>query len=55
MYFAFGFVLLPTIALTSPMLHELLDYPADSTGYMNSTQRRTGWGTAPDGTCPDAD
>ena len=34
MYFAFGFVLLPTIALTSPMLDELLHYPADTTGYM---------------------
>lgn len=34
MYFAFGFVLLPTIALTSPMLDELLNYPADTTGYM---------------------
>jgi DHA2 family multidrug resistance protein len=34
MYFAFGFVLLPTIALTSPMLDELLNYPADNTGYM---------------------
>jgi MFS transporter, DHA2 family, multidrug resistance protein len=34
MYFAFGFVLLPTIALTSPMLDELLQYPADTTGYM---------------------
>jgi DHA2 family multidrug resistance protein len=34
MYFAFGFVLLPTIALTSPMLDELLKYPADTTGYM---------------------
>ncbi|HUB45040.1 MAG TPA: MFS transporter [Acetobacteraceae bacterium] len=34
MYFAFGFVLLPTIALTSPMLDELLDYPADTTGYL---------------------
>ena len=34
MYFAFGFVLLPTIALTSPMLDELLSYPADTTGYM---------------------
>ena len=34
MYFAFGFVLLPTIALTSPMLDELLNYPADITGYM---------------------
>jgi DHA2 family multidrug resistance protein len=35
MYFAFGFVLLPTIALTSPMLDELLNYPADTTGYMS--------------------
>jgi DHA2 family multidrug resistance protein len=34
MYFVFGFVLLPTIALTSPMLDELLNYPADTTGYM---------------------
>jgi DHA2 family multidrug resistance protein len=34
MYFAFGFVLLPTIALTSPMLDEVLGYPADTTGYM---------------------
>jgi DHA2 family multidrug resistance protein len=34
MYFAFGFVLLPTIALTSPMLDELFNYPADTTGFM---------------------
>jgi DHA2 family multidrug resistance protein len=34
MFFAFGFVLLPTVALTSPMLEELLHYPADTTGYM---------------------
>ena len=34
LFFAFGFVLLPTIALTSPMLDELLNYPADTTGYM---------------------
>jgi MFS transporter, DHA2 family, multidrug resistance protein len=34
MYFALGFVLLPTIALTSPMLDEILNYPADTTGYM---------------------
>jgi DHA2 family multidrug resistance protein len=34
MYFAFGFVLLPTIALASPMLDEVLGYPADTTGYM---------------------
>jgi DHA2 family multidrug resistance protein len=32
MFFAFGFVLLPTVALTSPMLEELLGYPADTTG-----------------------
>jgi DHA2 family multidrug resistance protein len=34
MYFAYGFVLLPTIALTSPMLDEVLNYPPDTTGYM---------------------
>ncbi|MDB5688051.1 MAG: transporter, partial [Rhizorhabdus sp.] len=34
MSFALGFVLLPTLALTSPMLEELLDYPVDTTGYM---------------------
>jgi len=34
MFFAVGFVLLPTLALTSPMLDELLGYPADTTGYM---------------------
>ncbi len=34
MFFASGFVLLPTVALTSPMLEELLQYPADTTGYM---------------------
>ena len=33
-YFAVGFVLLPTLALTSPMLNELLNYPVDTTGYM---------------------
>ncbi len=33
-YFAVGFVLLPTLALTSPMLEELLNYPVDTTGYM---------------------
>jgi DHA2 family multidrug resistance protein len=32
--FAVGFVLLPTLALTSPMLEELLHYPVDTTGYM---------------------
>lgn len=34
MYFALGFVLLPTLALTSPMLEELFGYPVDTTGYM---------------------
>ncbi|MDB5686149.1 MAG: putative efflux pump protein [Rhizorhabdus sp.] len=34
MFFAFGFVLLPTLALTSPMQEELLGYPADTTGYL---------------------
>jgi DHA2 family multidrug resistance protein len=34
MIFAVGFVLLPTLALTSPMLEELLGYPVDTTGYM---------------------
>lgn len=33
-YFAVGFVLLPTLALTSPMLEELLNYPVDTTGYV---------------------
>ena len=34
-FFAVGFVLLPTLALTSPMRQqELLDYPVDTTGYM---------------------
>jgi DHA2 family multidrug resistance protein len=32
--FGLGFVLLPTLALTSPMLEELLNYPVDTTGYM---------------------
>ncbi|WP_044559314.1 DHA2 family efflux MFS transporter permease subunit [Azospirillum sp. B4] len=34
MAFAAGFVLLPTLALTSPMLEELFGYPVDTTGYM---------------------
>jgi DHA2 family multidrug resistance protein len=34
MYFVFGFVLLPTLALTSPMLEALLGYPADTAGYL---------------------
>ena len=40
MFFAVGFVLLPTLALTSPMLEELLDYPVDTTGYMTIRARR---------------
>ncbi len=34
MFFAFGFVFLPTLALTSPMLDEIFGYPADTTGYV---------------------
>jgi DHA2 family multidrug resistance protein len=34
MFFAVGFVLLPTLALTSPMLEALLNYPVDTTGYL---------------------
>nr|WP_063571914.1 MDR family MFS transporter [Luteibacter rhizovicinus] len=34
LYFVFGFVLLPTLALTSPMLEELLGYPADTAGFV---------------------
>jgi MFS transporter, DHA2 family, multidrug resistance protein len=34
MIFAVGFVLLPTLALTSSMLEDLLNYPVDTTGYM---------------------
>jgi DHA2 family multidrug resistance protein len=34
MIFGSGIVLLPTLALTSPMLEELLNYPVDTTGYM---------------------
>jgi DHA2 family multidrug resistance protein len=34
LYFMVGFVLLPTLALTSPMLEELLNYPVPTTGYM---------------------
>jgi DHA2 family multidrug resistance protein len=33
-FFAAGFVLLPTLALTSPMLEDLFNYPVDTTGYM---------------------
>jgi MFS transporter, DHA2 family, multidrug resistance protein len=32
MYFGVGFILLPTLALTSPMLEELLGYPAHTAG-----------------------
>jgi MFS transporter, DHA2 family, multidrug resistance protein len=34
MFFAVGFVLLPTLALTSPMLENLLNYPVDTAGYI---------------------
>jgi DHA2 family multidrug resistance protein len=34
MFFALGFILLLTLALTSSMLEELLNYPVDTTGYM---------------------
>lgn len=34
MFFAVGFVLLSTMALTSPMLDEILGYPPDITGYL---------------------
>jgi MFS transporter, DHA2 family, multidrug resistance protein len=34
MFFAVGFVLLPTLALTSPMLENLLNYPVDTAGYV---------------------
>jgi DHA2 family multidrug resistance protein len=34
MYFVLGFVLLPTLALTSPMLEEALGYPADAAGFL---------------------
>ncbi|UPG90248.1 DHA2 family efflux MFS transporter permease subunit [Luteibacter aegosomaticola] len=33
-YFVFGFVLLPTLALTSPMLEEILGYPGDTAGLL---------------------
>ncbi|WP_343712020.1 MFS transporter [Inquilinus sp.] len=36
LFFGFGFVLLPTMALTSPMLDELMGYPADTTGLMTA-------------------
>ena len=46
MLFAVGFVLLPTLALTSPMLEELLNYPVDTTGYMTIAARRHARGGA---------
>lgn len=33
-FFALGFVLLSTMALTSPMLDEILGFPPDTTGYL---------------------
>lgn len=45
MLFAVGFVLLPTLALTSPMLEELLGYPVDTTGYMTLARGITLVGT----------
>jgi DHA2 family multidrug resistance protein len=45
MYFAVGFVLLPTLALTSPMLEELLNYPVDTTGYVTIARGVTLVGT----------
>ena len=46
MVFAVGFVLLPTLALTSPMLEGLLNYPVDTTGYMTAPARRHARGGA---------
>ena len=34
MFLARGFVLLPTLALTSPVLEDLLNNPVDTFGYM---------------------
>jgi MFS transporter, DHA2 family, multidrug resistance protein len=34
MFFALGFVLLPTLALTSPILEELFGYPAHTAGFI---------------------
>jgi DHA2 family multidrug resistance protein len=45
MFFAVGFVLLPTLALTSPMLEDLLNYPVDTTGYMTLARGVTLVGT----------
>ncbi|WGD55164.1 MFS transporter [Bradyrhizobium sp. CB1650] len=41
MVFAVGVVLLPTLALTSPMLESLLHYPVDTTGYMTLARGMT--------------
>jgi DHA2 family multidrug resistance protein len=45
MFFAVGFILLPTLALTSPMLEGLLNYPVDTTGYMTLARGITLVGT----------
>jgi DHA2 family multidrug resistance protein len=45
MFFAVGFVLLPTLALTSPMLEDLLNCPVDTTGYMTLARGVTLVGT----------
>jgi DHA2 family multidrug resistance protein len=45
MFFAVGFVLLPTLALTSPMLEDLLNYPVDTTGYITLARGVTLVGT----------
>jgi DHA2 family multidrug resistance protein len=45
MFFAVGFILLPTLALTSPMLEDLLNYPVDTTGYMTLARGVTLVGT----------
>jgi DHA2 family multidrug resistance protein len=45
MFFAVGFVLLPTLALTSPMLEDLLNYPVDTAGYMTLARGVTLVGT----------
>ena len=44
MFFAVGFVLLPTLALTSPMLEALLNYPVDTTGYLDAADAAAGAG-----------
>jgi len=41
MFFAVGFVLLPTLALTAAILEDLLSYPVDTTGYMTLARGAT--------------